>query len=102
VKRRRKERGNNKDNEEHTKLIMQDFDALSIILGISQSLENYRFHLQGLRKSSRSRGEELQKVAVLSKEEWRLLGCYAVWRLYERTFRRNVSPPSSWLQESMR
>jgi hypothetical protein len=28
-------------------------------------------------------------------EEWCLLGCYAVWLLYEPTFRRNVAPPSS-------
>jgi hypothetical protein len=24
-------------------------------------------------------------------EEWRLLGCYAVWLLYEQTFRRKFS-----------
>jgi hypothetical protein len=34
-------------------------------------------------------------------EEWRLLGCYAVWLLYEPTFRRNLAPASSGLQESM-
>jgi hypothetical protein len=28
-------------------------------------------------------------------EEWRLLGCYAVWLLYELTFRRNLALPSS-------
>jgi hypothetical protein len=33
-------------------------------------------------------------------EECRLLICYAVWLLYESTFRRNVSPPSSRWQES--
>jgi hypothetical protein len=27
-------------------------------------------------------------------EEVRLLGCYTVWLLYERTFQTNVSPPS--------
>jgi hypothetical protein len=26
-------------------------------------------------------------------EEWRLLGCYAMWLLPEPTFRRNVAPP---------
>jgi hypothetical protein len=26
-------------------------------------------------------------------EECCLLGCYAVWLLWERTFRRNISPP---------
>jgi hypothetical protein len=31
-------------------------------------------------------------------EECRLLGCDAVWPLYELTFRRNVSPPSSGWQ----
>jgi hypothetical protein len=33
-------------------------------------------------------------------EEWRLQGCYAVWILYELTFRRNLEPPSSGWQES--
>jgi hypothetical protein len=28
-------------------------------------------------------------------EEWRLLGCYAVWLLYEPTFHRNLAPTSS-------
>jgi hypothetical protein len=28
-------------------------------------------------------------------EECRLLGCYAVWLLQERTFRKNLAPPSS-------
>jgi hypothetical protein len=28
-------------------------------------------------------------------EEWCLLGCYAVWLLYEPTFRSNLAPPSS-------
>jgi hypothetical protein len=28
-------------------------------------------------------------------EEWCLLGCYAVWLLYEQTFRRNLAPSSS-------
>jgi hypothetical protein len=31
-------------------------------------------------------------------EECRLLGCYAVWLLYEPTFRRNITPPSSGWQ----
>jgi hypothetical protein len=26
-------------------------------------------------------------------EEWCLLGCYAVWLLFEPTFRRNFAPP---------
>jgi hypothetical protein len=30
----------------------------------------------------------------------RILRCYAVWLLYEPTFRRNVSPPSSLEKES--
>jgi hypothetical protein len=34
-------------------------------------------------------------------EEWHLLGCYAVWLLYEPTFRRNLAPPSSGWQESV-
>jgi hypothetical protein len=34
-------------------------------------------------------------------EEWRLLGCYAVWLLYELTFRRYLAPPSSGWQESV-
>jgi hypothetical protein len=33
-------------------------------------------------------------------EEWRLLGCYAVWLLYEPTYRKNVPLPSSGWQES--
>jgi hypothetical protein len=33
-------------------------------------------------------------------EEWRLLRCYAVWLLYEATFRRNLSSPLSGRQES--
>jgi hypothetical protein len=28
-------------------------------------------------------------------EEWCLLGCYAVWLLYEPEFRRDLAPPSS-------
>jgi hypothetical protein len=32
---------------------------------------------------------------VVDIEEWRLLGCYAVWLLLEPTFRRNLAPPSS-------
>jgi hypothetical protein len=28
-------------------------------------------------------------------EEWHLLGCYAVWLLYEHTFRRNLAPTTS-------
>jgi hypothetical protein len=28
-------------------------------------------------------------------EEWRLLGCYAVWLLQEPTFRSNLTPSSS-------
>jgi hypothetical protein len=32
-------------------------------------------------------------------EECRLLGFYAVWLLYEMTFRKNVSSPSSGWQE---
>jgi hypothetical protein len=28
-------------------------------------------------------------------EEWRLLGCYAVWLLSEPMIRRNIAPPSS-------
>jgi hypothetical protein len=28
-------------------------------------------------------------------EEWRLLGCYALWLMYETTFRRNLSPTLS-------
>jgi hypothetical protein len=32
--------------------------------------------------------------------EWCLLGCYAVWLLYEPMFRRNLAPPSSRWQES--
>jgi hypothetical protein len=34
-------------------------------------------------------------------EEWNLLGFYAVWLLYEPTFRRNLAPPSSEWQESV-
>jgi hypothetical protein len=34
-------------------------------------------------------------------DEWRLLGCYAVWLLQEPTFRRNLMPPSSGFQESV-
>jgi hypothetical protein len=34
-------------------------------------------------------------VRLLCVEEWRLLGCYAVWLLYEPAFRRNLAPPSS-------
>jgi hypothetical protein len=36
-------------------------------------------------------------------EEWRLLGCYAVWLLQEPTFRRNLAPQSSgWPCSSQR
>jgi hypothetical protein len=28
-------------------------------------------------------------------DEWRLLGCYAVWLLLEPTFRWNLAPPFS-------
>jgi hypothetical protein len=35
-------------------------------------------------------------------EEWRLLGCYAIWLLKELTFWRNLAPPSSGWQESVR
>jgi hypothetical protein len=31
-------------------------------------------------------------------EEWRLLGCYAVWLLREPSIRRNLAPPSSGWQ----
>jgi hypothetical protein len=34
-------------------------------------------------------------------EECRLVGCYAVWLLWEPTFRRNRTPPSSGRQESV-
>jgi hypothetical protein len=35
-------------------------------------------------------------------EECRILGCYAVWLLWEPTFRRNLVPPSSEWQESVK
>jgi hypothetical protein len=35
-------------------------------------------------------------------EEWRLLGCYASWLLWEPTFRRNLAPPSSFDISSQR
>jgi uncharacterized membrane protein YeiH len=41
---------------------------------------------------------KLQIVEVIRKVlclEWCLLGCYAVWLLYEHKFRRNLAPPSS-------
>jgi hypothetical protein len=41
-------------------------------------------------KSIRSR-----KSNIVAIEEGRLLECYAVWLLYESTFRRNLAPPSS-------
>jgi hypothetical protein len=34
-------------------------------------------------------------------EEWCLLGCYVMWFLSAPTFRRNLAPPSSELQESV-
>jgi hypothetical protein len=34
-------------------------------------------------------------------EEWCILGCYAVWLLWEPTFQRNLAPPSSGWQESV-
>jgi hypothetical protein len=30
---------------------------------------------------------------ALMNEEWCLLGCSAVWLLYETAFRRNLTPP---------
>jgi hypothetical protein len=36
-----------------------------------------------------------------NKKKWRLLGCHAVWRLKEPTFRRNLGLPSSEWQESV-
>jgi hypothetical protein len=35
-------------------------------------------------------------------QSWMLLGCYAVWLLQEPTFRRNLAPPSSGRQESVK
>jgi hypothetical protein len=37
----------------------------------------------------------LNVKADVKIEECRLLGCYAVWLLYEPRFRRNLAPPSS-------
>jgi hypothetical protein len=38
-------------------------------------------------------------VRSARNEEYRLLACYAVWLLWEPTFRRNLAPPSSGWQE---
>jgi hypothetical protein len=37
----------------------------------------------------------IRSTAIPVTEEWCLLGCYAVWLLYEPAFRRNLGPPSS-------
>jgi hypothetical protein len=46
-----------------------------------------------------TRKQNVKKTEYVS-EKYSLLGCYAVWILFEQTFRRNISTPSGW-QESL-
>jgi hypothetical protein len=67
-------------------------------------IPQYRIRLVALSLYTYKTNKQRNKLRGLYKiwgfhggdyEEWCLLGCYAVWLLYEPTFRRNLAPPSS-------